>query len=149
MKLYKLISFLFFGLWVALFAGCTTTSAPSETATDMTGNVVDVSSGFVSSSSPDSIFEDSAKVEEFVFKNFARVKFDIAVGAGEYVSALGLLLHIPSERESEFLCFAKKRYSLLFPSESTTSAEMIASLNQELDLSFYKTVKTSMASTQL
>jgi hypothetical protein len=120
-----------------LLAGCTTTSAPSETATDMFGNVVDVTSGFISSSSPDSIFDDSAKAREFTHRNFARIKFNMAVGSGEHVSALGTLLHVPAERQSEFCRFTQKHFAVLYPHQTISSAEMLIRLNREMALHFY------------
>ncbi len=135
MKIMSVLAWILLGIYAVMLAGCTT-SAPSETVTDMTGNVVDVSSGFISSSSPDSIFADYARAEEFVRRNFVRIKFDMAVGEGEYVSALAVLLKVPAVRQEEFCSLTKQRFGVLYPTATTSPAEMLARLKREVELHF-------------
>ncbi|HRF43061.1 MAG TPA: DUF3015 family protein [Candidatus Competibacteraceae bacterium] len=69
---------------------------------------------------------------EFAKVNFQRLKQDIAIGQGEYLSSLATLLSIEPSRQSEFFLFTQRKFTVLFPSDQTTADEMLMALNQEM-----------------
>ncbi|MCP5196961.1 MAG: DUF3015 family protein [Gammaproteobacteria bacterium] len=69
---------------------------------------------------------------EFARINFERLKQDMAAGQGEYLSSLATLLGIESGRQPEFFVFAQEKFTVLFPDDRTTAAEMLTTLNREM-----------------
>jgi len=80
-----------------------------------------------------------ARAEQFARENYARVKRDMAVGGGEYLSALGTLLDVPPAREKDFFALSQKKYATLYPAPRTTASQMLARLRREMSIDPYPT----------
>ena len=97
--------------------------------------VTDPSSGSSASSggSEKSGFLDrQQQVTEFASVNLERLRNDMATGQGEYLGSLATLLDIEPSRQPAFFALTQDKFTALFPSERTTAAEMLATLNREM-----------------
>lgn len=87
-------------LSISMF-GCTVTKSISD---------------FLSSTTPgvwysgDGLIKEEYKPHVFVAANLDNLKSDLAQGQGEYLSSLTQLLHVPSERQSQFLARVQQHY---------------------------------------
>ena len=103
MKIWCEISLRIVGIAALLFSlsGCTVT----ETINDV-----------LSSTTPGSWYTDEGLVKEeykpyaFVAVNLDNLKNDLAKGEGEYLTSLTNLLHVPSERHSQFFALVQQHY---------------------------------------
>jgi len=68
----------------------------------------------------------------FAKVNLERLRNDMAAGRGEYLTSLATLLNIEPGRQPEFFAFTQDRFAVLFPTDRTTAAEMLATLEREL-----------------
>jgi ABC-type enterochelin transport system substrate-binding protein len=121
-------------LWMVY--ACATTTDTTESSSETFHNTTDASSKFTSSTSPGEDSSDSAKHEQalaFSKVNLERIKTDMALGGGEYLTSLATLLHIPAHNQQEFFALTKSNFSTLFGSENTTAEELLARLDNELN----------------
>lgn len=95
--------------------------------------VTDPSSGSSGASSGSSAFMNrQQQVAEFANVNLDRIKQDMSTGQGEYLASLATLIGIEAGRQSAFFTFTQEKFSVLFPSNQTTAAEMLAALDREM-----------------
>jgi hypothetical protein len=73
-----------------------------------------------------------AELRKFAAGNFDRLLRDMANGEGETLAAFSLLLGVPEREQSGFFAFAQSHFAELFPTPSTTAAEMLGSLERLL-----------------
>jgi hypothetical protein len=73
-----------------------------------------------------------AELRKFAAGNFDRLVRDMANGEGETLAAFSLLLGVREADQPRFFAFAQSRFADIFPSESTTAAEMLGSLERLL-----------------
>lgn len=126
---------LFKSLGFGLAVGCLALAASACNTTKATYDTI---VNFTSSTSPAELFTDDGLVSKHQQVNlytavvFENLQQDMARGDGEYLVSLGVLLDIPPDRQHEWGLFAQSQYPFLFPSERTTSSEMLARLGREL-----------------
>lgn len=82
--------------------------------------------------SEDGMVKSELKVPVFASVNFENLKQDMAQGTGEYLGSLASLLGIPAEYQGEFFALTQEKYPSLFKSETTTSNEMLVTLDKVL-----------------
>ena len=119
-----------FGVLCILYA-CATTTAPTESSSKTFHNTTDASSKLTSSTSPGGGSSDFAQKEQalaFSKVNLERIKTDMALGGGEYLTSLATLLNIPTHNQPEFFALTKANFNTLFVSENTTAEELLARL---------------------
>lgn len=80
----------------------------------------------------DGVIAGNVKVGAFADANLDHLRQDMAQGNGEYLASLAALIGVPAERQDEFFALTQTHYASLFPSEQTTSSELLVALNQEL-----------------
>ena len=126
---------------IAVFAGaflsaCSITTAPTDASSETVESISELSSDLSSSTSggEDSSASSDFAAKRFVKSNFDRLRSDMAVGEGEYLSSLATLLAIGNGDKSEFYALTKANFSQLFVSSSTTPEELFANLQRELQL---------------
>jgi len=107
--------------WGLLATSCTVVTDPTKPSTDVT-----------SSTSPGSSSKSANKAGAFTSANFARLKEDMALGRGEHLASLAVLLDIPEERRVEFFMLTKEKFPTLITSEQTTPEELLAALDREI-----------------
>lgn len=78
--------------------------------------VTETINDFLSSTTPgdwyagDGLVKEEYKPHVFVANNFDNIKTDLARGQGEYLTSLTTLLHVPSERHSQFFSHVQQHY---------------------------------------
>ena len=82
--------------------------------------------------SEDGMVKSNYKVDVFANVNFENLKQDMAQGDGEYLASLASLMEIEVGQQEDFFNLTQEKFSTLVPSESTTSNDLVASLNREL-----------------
>lgn len=126
---------LFKSLGFGLAVGCLALAASACNTTKATYDTI---LNFTSSTSPEEMFTGDGlvsrhqQVKLYTAVVFENLQQDMARGDGEYLVSLGVLLDIPPDRQHEWGLFTQSQYSFLFPSERTTSSEMLARLGREL-----------------
>ncbi|OUS14342.1 hypothetical protein A9Q89_00080 [Gammaproteobacteria bacterium 53_120_T64] len=114
-------------------ASCSVTTAPTDASSATTGQSTDASSDLTSSTT---LGDDDEKaeeaVEEFVTANFSRLRADMSVGQGEYLTSLASLLAIEPGHRDSFYALTKNNFTDLFVSSQTTAAELVSHLKQEI-----------------
>lgn len=119
---------------MAVLASCAVTTRSTEGTSETLQNTTDATSDFTSSTSPrDDRHSEEQKVKAFASVNLDRLKEDMARGGGEHLTAFAHLLGIKETHQPEFFATTRQHYAALFPSEPTTSDQMLARLNGELD----------------
>ena len=68
----------------------------------------------------------------FAHVNFDNLKQNMALGHGEYLASFGTLLGVAPRHQAKFFTLTQERYAVLFASDRTTPAEMLAALKCEL-----------------
>ncbi len=114
---------------VLLVASCASTTGSFEGSTDTFGNTTEASSKFTSSTSPSG--DDEAKAEQvlqFARVNYHRLRSDMAVGHGEYLASLAVLMEIDESKRDDFYAMTKDQFDQLYISSQTSPDEMIANL---------------------
>ncbi len=117
-----------------LLSSCAITTAPTEATSETIGNTSDASTDLTSSTSfkDDEEEEPEVEVEEFVEANFDQLRSDMAVGEGEYLSALAALLAIDDADKDQFYTLTRSNFDQLFSSSKTTPEELVANLKVEV-----------------
>jgi hypothetical protein len=131
-SLVKLIAIVGF---TVMLSACAVTTRSTEATTETIENTSEASTDFTSSTSPRDEEKDSQahKIKTFAAVNIDRLKEDMARGNGEHLTAFAHLLGIPEIHRAEFFALTKQKYPILFNSEPTTSEDMLAKLNTELN----------------
>ena len=97
--------------------------------------VTDPSSGSSASSGGSSsaaLMNRQEQTAAFAKVNLERLRNDMAAGRGEYLASLATLLNIEPGQQPAFFAFAQDKFAVLFPTDQTTAAEMLATLTREL-----------------
>ena len=97
--------------------------------------VTDPSSGSSASSggsSSTAFMNRQEQTAEFAKVNLERLRNDMAAGRGEYLASLATLLNIESGQQPAFFAFTQDKFAVLFPTDRTTAADMLATLDREL-----------------
>ena len=116
-----------------LVASCASTTGSFDGSTDTFGNTSEASSKFTSSTFPSG--NKKAKAEQilqFARVNHNRLRSDMAVGHGEYLASLAVLMEIDETRRDGFYAMTKDRFNKLYVSSDTTPDEMVANLKVEI-----------------
>ncbi len=80
----------------------------------------------------DGVVKNDQKVDVFASANLDNLSQEMAQGQGEHLASLASLLGVPAEHQSEFFALTQTKYTAIFPTEQTTSNEMLVSLNGEM-----------------
>ena len=80
----------------------------------------------------DGVVKNDQKVDMFASVNLDSLSQEMAQGRGEHLASLASLMGVPAEGQSEFFAMTQAKYASLFPTERTTSSEMLSSLHQEM-----------------
>ncbi len=128
---HTLISFIGLALLSFALTGCGTTSAPTESSTKTIDKTVNSTSDTTSSSTPGKS-NSTAQTEQFTKENFAGVQADMAVGEGEHLAALAVLLNVSPADEDRFFALTRERYAVLYATPETDAALMLARLNHAM-----------------
>lgn len=96
--------------------------------------VTDPSSGSsaASSSQQAGFMNRRQQIATFASTNLERLKTDMAAGQGEYLDSLATLMDIAPTDQPAFFALAQQKFTVLFPSERTTAASMLMTLDREL-----------------
>lgn len=78
------------------------------------------------------MLQKERQIQFFVRANFSRLKEDMASGRGAYLSSLAKLMEVPQENRQDFFNWTKFHFQDLFPSDKTTSEEMLYTLDMKL-----------------
>ena len=114
-------------------SSCASTTGSFEGSTDTFGNTTEASSKFTSSTFPSG--DDSAKAEQvlqFARVNHNRLRADMAVGYGEHLASLAVLMEIDKSQRDGFYAMTKDRFNKLYVSSETTPDEVVANLKVEI-----------------
>ncbi|WDT78153.1 MAG: DUF3015 domain-containing protein [Candidatus Manganitrophus sp.] len=80
----------------------------------------------------DGVVKNEEKVNVFASANLDNLSQEMAQGQGEHLASLAALLGIPAEHQTDFFTLTQAKYTAIFPTEKTTSGEMLVALNQEM-----------------
>ncbi|MDC4224603.1 MAG: DUF3015 domain-containing protein [Candidatus Manganitrophus sp.] len=80
----------------------------------------------------DGVVKNEEKVNVFANANLDNLSQEMAQGQGEHLASLAALLGIPAEHQTDFYTMTQAKYTAIFPTEKTTSGEMLVALNQEM-----------------
>lgn len=129
------IKLMLIGSLMVTLSACAITTRSTEGTSETFHNTSDASSEFTSSTSPrdDDKKADVQNVRQFASVNLDRLKEDMARGGGEHLTAFAHLLGIKEIHQPEFFRVSKQNYPKLFSPEPTTSEDMLARLETELD----------------
>ena len=125
----KLIATPFVG--VLFFASFNLLSTTSCSFTNTTESITDSTSSTFNWYHP-GMLQKERKIQFFARANFSRLKEDMAAGKGNYLSSLATLMEVPSDYRQDFFDLTKTHFQELFPSDHTTSEEMLAVLSTTL-----------------
>ena len=78
------------------------------------------------------MLQKERKIQFFAKANFSRLKEDMAAGQGQYLTSLATLMEIPLDNRQDFFDLTKAHFQYLFPSDQTTSEEMLNALSMKL-----------------
>jgi len=95
------------------------TTAVSNGTTQATGELIQPSKEFTSSTTPGSLFRNEQQLRAFIAYNFNNLQRDIAQGRGEYLTSMVTLAEIPLDRHRQLFAVLQDRYQLLYPHESS------------------------------
>ena len=68
----------------------------------------------------------------YVAVNYRNLSRDLSAGTGEYATSFAKLLGCTKESVPSFLTFAKEKYTILIPSEQTTSDEFLKNVETQI-----------------
>lgn len=100
---------------------CTVVTDPSSGSSATTGG-----------SSNTAFMNRQQRTAEFAKVNLERLRSDMAAGQGEYLGSLATLLDVDPSHQPAFFALTQDKFTALFPSERTTAAEMLATLDREM-----------------
>jgi hypothetical protein len=118
---------------LTLLASCAVTTKMTEGSSETFANTTEASSKFTSSTFPrGDDDEDSANATEYIRINMARLRANMAVGQGEYLSNLAVLLDIHESKRPAFFQMTKTKFDVLFSSPKTPAEELLGKLYIEI-----------------
>ena len=106
-------------------------SATSCSFTNTTESITDSTSSTFNWYHP-GMLQKERKIQFFARANFSRLKEDMAAGQGEYLTSLATLMEVPQNDHQDFFDLTKSNFQDLFPSDQTTSEEMLSALAVKL-----------------
>lgn len=114
---------------IALFqaTGCSIKATIDQT-TDTTTNVTGTTSSVRSWFTEDGHMKAAFKATAFVSFNQDNLIQDLAAGHGEYLSSMGALLSVPSDRHPAFFSAAQERYAQATDQDTQNPAALLALL---------------------
>ena len=127
-------SFKFFVIAVPaliLLASCAVTTESTEGTSETFLNTSEVSTDFSSSTFPRGD-GDSANAIKYIHFNMARLRADMAVGQGEYLSSLAVVMDINETKKPAFYHMTKAKFHQLFASPNTSAEELLGKLTLEI-----------------
>jgi Protein of unknown function (DUF3015) len=95
------------------------TTAVSNGTTQATGELIQPSKEFTSSTTPGSLFRNEQQLRAFIAYNFNNLQRDIAQGRGEYLTSMATLAEIQPDRHRQLFAELQDLYHLLYPHESS------------------------------
>jgi hypothetical protein len=81
----------------------------------------------------DGLVKNEEKVNVFAAANMDNLSQEMAQGQGEHLTSLAVLMGVPTEHQPAFFMMTQEEYTSLFPSEKTTSTEMLTTLRHQLE----------------
>lgn len=108
-------------LGLTTLGACTVVTDPSSGSSATTGG-----------SSSAAFMNRQQQTAEFAQVNLERLRNDMAAGQGEYLASLAALLNIEPSQQPAFFALTRDKFAVLFPSDRTTAAEMLATLEREM-----------------
>ena len=81
----------------------------------------------------DGLVKNDEKVNAFAAVNLDSLSQEMAQGQGEHLTSLAVLMGVPTEHQPAFFTMTQENYTSLFPSEKTTSTDMLATLRHQLE----------------
>ena len=117
---------------LTLLASCGVTTKMTEGTSETIANTSEASSKFTSSTFPRGDDDDSENATEYIRINMARLRADMAVGQGEYLSNLAVLLDIHESKRPAFFQMTKTKFDVLFSSPKTPTEELLGKLYMEI-----------------
>lgn len=115
-----------------LVSACAPILGAFEGSTETFENTTDALTDVTSSTSPRDKEKKEAEIQQFTKVNFARLRSDMAVGQGEHLTSLAVLMEIDDNQKAQFYRMTKERFDRLFSSSETTSVELVANIRAEL-----------------
>ena len=100
-------------------------------------SVTETVKDFLSSTTPGDWFDADGmpkadhRVQLFVAVNHENVKADMAKGQGEYLTALGTLLAVPAQRETEFFSLAQGAYPSVAEDDRVAVERTLVALSRQ------------------
>ena len=125
----RLFTTSFIGIFV--FALCNTIATTSCSFTNTTESITDSTSSTFNWYHP-GMLQKQRKIQVFAKANLSRLKEDMAAGKGPYLTSLATLMEVPRNDRQDFFDLTKSNFQHLFPSDQTTSEEMLATLGLRL-----------------
>ena len=127
------LSYLAISVALALMvSACAPILGAFEGSTETFENTTDVTTDITSSTSPRDKAKKEAEIQQFTKVNFARLRSDMAVGQGEHLTSLAVLMEVRDDQKQDFYRMTKERFDQLFGSSSTSSVELVDNLRAEM-----------------
>ncbi len=115
---------------ISLLSSCAVTTESTEASSETFGNTSDASTDLTSSTSErDEEDKEAARLLRYVKANFDRIRSDIAVGEGEHLATLAVLLDIDQSKTDQFFQLSKSHFNELYPYNDTTPEQFVKHLN--------------------
>lgn len=119
---------------ISLLSSCAVTTESTEASSETFENTSDASTELTSSTSErDEEEKQAVRVLRFVKANFSRIRSDMAVGKGEYLTTLAVLLRIDDAKSQEFYQLSKNNFNHLFVSDETSAEQLVANLHKQIE----------------
>ncbi len=114
---------------ISLLSSCAVTTESTEASSETFGNTSDASTDLTSSTSEkDEEDKQAARLLRYVRANFDRIRSDIAVGEGEHLATLAVLLDIDESKTHQFYQLSKSHFNELYPYDETTPEQLVKHL---------------------
>jgi hypothetical protein len=115
---------------ISILSSCAVTTESTEASSETFGNTSDASTELTSSTSEkDEEDKEAARLLRYVRANFDRIRSDIAVGEGEHLATLAVLLDVDQSKTSQFYQLSKNHFNELYPNDETTPEQLVTHLN--------------------
>lgn len=118
---------------ILLLSSCAVTTESTEASSETFENTSEASTELTSSTSErDEEEKQAARVLRFVKANFSRIRSDMAVGKGEYLATLAVLLGIEDTKTQEFYQLSKNNFNHFFVSDETSAEQLVANFYKQI-----------------
>ncbi len=116
---------------ISLLSSCAVTTESTEASSETFGNTSDASTDLTSSTSKkDEEDKQAARLLRYVRANFDRIRSDIAVGEGEHLTTLAVLLDIDESKTHQFYQLSKSHFNDLYPYDETAPEQFVNHLER-------------------